>query len=251
VLTNKQKKLIASLGTTRGRKKSEFFLCEGKRSCLEAVKDCPEAIEFAVLADSAKAMISPNQPFPIIEIPDKEFNEITHTSTPQGILLVVKEPILEEFDNKLKDDFVLVLDRVTDPGNIGTIIRAAWAAGLKEIWYTVGTTDPYGAKAVRSGMGAHFAMTFRKFQDLAEIEDVMSKLGGKLCLTKPLGTVSCFSDEFQFKGNAIVMGNEANGIDYCSEKAQEITIPMPGNAESLNVAAAATIVIFEYVRRIS
>ncbi len=208
-------------------------------------------IELAVLAESASNMLVPNQPFPVAIVEDKLFNEISSTSTPQGIMLIVKEPQPELFDGKLKDDFVLVLDRVTDPGNFGTIIRAAWAAGLKEIWYTVGTTDPYSAKSVRSGMGAHFAMSFRKFQDLAEVEEVMEKMCGHLCLTKPLGNVSCFSNEFQFSGNAVVMGNEANGIEFCSDKAQEITIPMPGNAESLNVAAAATIVIFEYVRRIS
>lgn len=251
MLTNNQKKLILSLGTTRGRKKSDSFLCEGKRSCLEAVNSCPERIELAVLSQAASSILSTNQTFPVVVIEDKLFSELSSTSTPQGILLVLKESIIGLFDGNLKDDFVLVLDRVTDPGNFGTIIRAAWAAGLKEIWYTVGTTDPYSAKSVRSGMGAHFAMTFRKFQDLAEVEAVMTDIGGRLCLTKPLGNVSCFSEEMQFSGNAVVMGNEANGIEFCSDKAQEITIPMPGNAESLNVAAAATIVIFEYVRRIS
>ena len=249
MLSNNQQKLIRKLSTPRLRKKTDLFICEGKRSCLEAINNTPEVIEFAVVAESARCELPTTASFPIVTLPDNEFNEISVTSTPQGIMVVVKEPKVTPFNGKLADDYALVLDQVTDPGNFGSIVRCAWAAGLKEVWYTSGTTDPYGAKAVRSGMGAHFNMTFRKFDDLEAVEDVMTSLGGKLCLTKPLGTVSCFAPEFKFSGNAVVLGNEANGIQYSSSKAQEITIPMPGNAESLNVAMAATIVIFEQVRR--
>jgi TrmH family RNA methyltransferase len=243
-----QKKLIQKLHSARGRKKTGLFLCEGERSCLEAVHHTPEAIEFAVLQMECSLELN-EVPFPIYRVDSKSFNELAATSTPQGILLVLKEPTIEPLGNQLLDHYVLVLDKINDPGNFGTIVRTAWAAGLKEIWYTKGTTDPYGAKAVRSGMGAHFFIQFRKFDDLAEVEQTISKFGGKLCLCKPLAKTSCFSPDFSFQNNGIVLGNEANGIEYTSSDSQEITIPMPGNAESLNVGTAATIIIFEAVRR--
>ncbi len=250
MLTNNQMKLIAKLKTARGRKKSDAYLCEGKRSCLEAVAKCPELIQFAVVVEDNNDLTEENS-FPVYRVAEKTFNELSSTATPQGIMLVLSEPNEAPELVSLKDQVVIVLDRVTDPGNFGTIIRSAWAAGLTEIWYTAGTTDPFGTKAVRSGMGAHFSLNFRKFADLAEVEDKMAVYDGKLLLTKPLAENSCYSEAVRYRGNAIVMGNEANGIEYCSEQATEITIPMPGNAESLNVATAATIVIFEYVRRIS
>ena len=248
MLSQAQKKLILKLHSTRGRKKTNLFLCEGERSCLEAVHHTPKAIEFAILLDGSTIDLG-EVPFPIFRLDTKSFTELAATSTPQGILLVIKEPITPDLNGKLVDDYALVLDQITDPGNFGTMVRTAWAAGLKEVWYTKGTTDPYGTKAVRSGMGAHFCIQFRKFESLVEVEQTISLFGGKLCLCKPLAKTSCFSNAFTFKNNAIVLGNEANGIQYTSDRAQDITIPMPGNSESLNVATAATIIMFEAVRR--
>ena len=248
MLSASQKKIITKLHSSRGRKKTNLFLCEGERSCLEAVKSTPKSIEFAIISEDSKIELG-EVVFPIYYTDPKSFKELAATSTPQGILLVIKEPEVSPLAEKLADEFTLVLDRITDPGNFGTIVRTAWAAGLKEVWYTKGTTDPYGSKAVRSGMGAHFYMRFRCFEDLKEVEQKIGEFGGKLCLCKPLAETSCYSDDFSFTNNAIVVGNEANGIQYSSELAQDITIPMPGNAESLNVATAATIVIFEAVRR--
>ncbi|MGL4853691.1 MAG: TrmH family RNA methyltransferase, partial [Lentisphaeria bacterium] len=216
-LTSNQRKLINKLTSARSRKKSGYFLCEGKRACQEALESMASQIYFAVVTMAERASIdSDKYPFPVAVVADKEFGILADTSTPQGIMLIIKEPELELFDGNLVDDFVLVLDQVTDPGNFGTIVRTAWAAGLKEVWYTTGTTDPYGAKCVRSGMGAHFNMNFRRFDNLEQIEEIIGKWGGKLCLTKPQGKVSCFSEDFKFAGNAVVMGNEANGIEYCS-----------------------------------
>ncbi|MCK5835104.1 MAG: RNA methyltransferase [Lentisphaeria bacterium] len=248
MLSQAQKKLIAKLHSPRGRKKTNLFLCEGERSCLEAVQRVPEIIEFAILLEDSNIELG-EVSFPVLRLDPKSFKELAATSTPQGILLVAKEPTVTPLNTELIDDYVLVLDQITDPGNFGTIVRTAWAAGLKEVWYTKGTTDPYGTKSVRSGMGAHFCIKFRKFEDLVEVEETISKFGGKLCLCKPLAETSCFSDDFTFKNNAIVLGNEANGIQFSSEASQDITIPMPGNSESLNVATAATIVMFEAVRR--
>ena len=248
MLSQAQIKLITKLHSARGRKKTNLFLCEGERSCLEAVHRTPEIIEFAILLEDSEIELG-DVPFPIFKLDYKQFNALAATSTPQGILLVIKEPMTAPLHDTLVDDYAMVLDQITDPGNFGTIIRTAWAAGLKEVWYTKGTTDPYGTKAVRSGMGAHFCMQFRRFESLVEVEQTIAKFGGKLCLCKPLAETSCFSDDFTFKNNAIVVGNEANGIQYSSEQSQDITIPMPGNSESLNVATAATIVMFEGVRR--
>lgn len=248
MLSKNQQKLLRKLQSPRQRRKTGLFLCEGKRACEEALKVSPEAVDLLIVTARGLAQLGevPEQ-VPQVIVEEKEFAEWSQTESPQGVMVVVKEP--SRVEGELNDAFALILDRVTDPGNLGTIVRTAWAVGLTEVWYTAGTTDPYSCKAVRSSMGAHFYLKFRSFNDLAEIEEQLAETGGKLFLAKPGASCSCFGDAFQFDGNGVVFGNEANGIEYSSDRSVDLAIPMPGPAESLNVAQAATIVLFEHVRR--
>jgi TrmH family RNA methyltransferase len=144
---------------------------------------------------------------------------------------------------------VLVLDRVTEPGNVGTILRTAWAVGLSDVWVTTGTSDPLGPKAIRAGMGAQFSLDVHSVGDLAATRDSLRELGvGCLWAAEPEGGVSCFAAEFELAGNGIVIGNEASGVTP-GVISRGVTIPMPGGAESLNAAQAATVLLCEAVRR--
>jgi TrmH family RNA methyltransferase len=214
-------------------------------------------LEFAVgsqtFADSAEAVPIRGQlqaaGKPLVIVPDAEFAKLTATENPQGILCIFRAFAEPAPAAVLADPFVLVLDRVMEPGNLGTILRTAWAVGLKEAWYTAGTTDPFGPKAVRAGMGAQFALALRGFADLAAARDTLRACGGgRFWCSVPGRGVDCFSAEFALSGGAVVIGNEANGVGEV-EGAEFVTIPMPGQAESLNAAQAATILLFEAVRR--
>jgi TrmH family RNA methyltransferase len=145
--------------------------------------------------------------------------------------------------------FVLILDRIQEPGNLGTMLRTAWAVGLRSVWLTKGSADPYSPKVIRSGMGAQFAVEVAVVEDLAAARMLLESAGGgPLWLAIPDGGIDCFEDGFDLRGGGLVIGNEAGGIDDLSV-GRPVSIPMPGNAESLNAAQAATVLLFDAVRR--
>ena len=152
-------------------------------------------------------------------------------------------------DAPMADPFALVLDRVGDPGNFGTILRTARAVGLHEVWLTRGTADPFSDKVVRSASGAQFALKIRYGGDLPELAADLRKLGVKTCYrTLPASGGNVFLEPDLFDRSAIILGCEATGVAEL-ENSRGLNIPMPGDAESLNVAQAATVILFEYVRR--
>ena len=190
--------------------------------------------------------LNPDYSFPVYTVPDKEFNELSLTENAQGIFIVADRPVYSR--PAYSDPFVLVLDGLQEPGNMGTILRTALSVGLREIILTKGTVDPFNPKAVRSGMGAQFRQTFSQFESLSEAAEELTKLGKKVWLTSPHDGISCYDDEFDLSDSALVLGEEGGGISDFSTGTPTM-IPMPGGVESLNVAQAATIYLFEGVRR--
>ena len=247
VLTRRQESLIRSLKTRHGRRESGFCLVEGLRSAREAVQLRPDLVELCILREGV--------PFPEysgscrISVQEKQFGEVCGTVNSQGILLLCREPEEVSGDAPLRDSWILILDRVADPGNFGTILRTARAAGLHEIAVVKGGADPFGEKAMRSGMGAQFAMGIRKFDSLADAAEHLRRSGVKAFYrTEPAGGNSVFREGPLFERSAVILGNEANGAAPLPGSVP-LVIPMPGSAESLNVAQAGTVVLFEYVRR--
>ncbi len=181
-----------------------------------------------------------------VEIPSRLMESVAGTDSPQGLLAVLpqREPVLPSMLN-----FVLVADNIRDPGNLGTLLRTAAAAGAQAALLSPGTTDAYAPKVLRSGMGAHFRLpvlhldweaihlTCARHSLQVYIAEAME---GRVCwdldLTNPL---------------ALIIGSEAEGASAeASALAQQaITIPMPGRFESLNAAVAASILLFEVVRQ--
>ena len=228
--------------TRQGRKKADFYLIEGERCCAEALQWC-ENIRYGVVEEDRADR---HFDFPVYTVPPRVFAELSHTDNSQGIFLVAERP---EFSTvKLNDPFILVLDRLQEPGNLGTILRTALSVGLREIALVKGTVDPFNPKAVRSGMGAQFRQTFTLFESLREAASFFSDSGRQVWLTTPHSGVSCYDESFDLKNSALVLGEEGGGIEDFSI-GEKTTIPMPGNVESLNVAQAATIFLFEGVRR--
>jgi len=243
--------LLSRLRTRHGRRKVGFFLVEGLRCCREALDRLGLGLEFAVASRSfaatpeATPFLALGNRLEIVD--DVPFAAYAVTENPQGILCVCERP--EPPAPAASDPFALILDRLQEPGNLGTILRTACAIGLTAVWLTEGTTDPYAPKAIRAGMGAQFSLHLHPLPRLADARPLLAEIGySPLWLAVPHAGTDCYSEEFHLPGSGLVIGNEANGIEDLGA-GQPVRIPMPGDAESLNAAQAATILLFEAVRR--
>lgn len=167
------------------------------------------------------------------------------TQTPQGILAVLE---MHSLPLPERIDFALIADGIRDPGNLGTMLRTACAAGVDAVLLPPGNSDPYSPKVLRGAMGAHFRLPIHSLP-WEEIEALLGKSGARRYLADPGGGLPYYQADFRAP-LALVIGGEAAGA---SEKAMKhidtsVHIPMPGEIESLNAAAAAAILLFE-VRR--
>lgn len=248
-LTKRQASLIAALRSRHGRKDSGLCLCDGLRACSEVIALRPDLLDLIVIREDFQAEIK--YPVDPVILPAQDFDKLTQTVNSQGIITVSRRPDPIAPDAPLSDPFVLVLDQVRDPGNFGTIIRTARAAGLHEIVLTKGSADPFHDKVIRSASGAQFALGMRYFENLETMAETLREQGIKTFYrTLPAGGDNLFRATDVFKNSAIILGCESTGVSEL-EGAAGLNIPMPGTAESLNVAQAATIILFDYVRRIT
>jgi len=176
-------------------------------------------------------------------VSEEVMRAISDTQTPPGLLAVV--PISEK---PPKEGLLLIVDRLRDPGNLGTILRSAWAAGVGQLVTTKGTVDIYSPKVVRGAMGAHFHLSLAPDKGWEEIEPLLE--GRQILLAEARGEVAYHEVDWS-KPSALIIGGEAEGA---SEEAKRLAhkrvyIPMPGGAESLNAAVAASIILFEAARQ--
>ncbi|HPU62570.1 MAG TPA: 23S rRNA (guanosine(2251)-2'-O)-methyltransferase RlmB [Mobilitalea sp.] len=184
-------------------------------------------------------------------VSDTLFNQITDTKTPQGILGTVKKPIYSFEDLlKVKDAFLLILEDIRDPGNLGTIIRTAEGAGVTGIVLNRSCADILQPKVVRSTMGSIFRVPYYEAEDFLAFLDNLKTMGFTLYAAHLSGNL--YDTEGSFRGKiGLLIGNEANGLsDEASRKADKlIKIPMAGKVESLNAAIAAAILMYEAARQ--
>lgn len=141
----------------------------------------------------------------------------------------------------------LLLEDIQDPGNLGTILRSAAAAGVRDVLLSRGCAEVYSPKVLRAGMGAHFALNL---QENADLVAALQAYRGRKLVTHLEGSSSLYGVDLTGPV-AFVMGNEGAGVSagLLAEADCRVRIPMPGTAESLNVAMAATLCLFEQVRQ--
>ncbi|MEC0369481.1 TrmH family RNA methyltransferase [Paenibacillus chibensis] len=172
------------------------------------------------------------------------------TKTPQPVFAVVRKQLADVgLLVQRKDSLVIVLDGVQDPGNVGTIIRTADAAGADGVIVGRGSADIYNPKTIRSTMGSIFHLPVVE-GDLLELLPQAKEQGVRIVSTSLQATSTCYGYDFT-KAAWLLVGNEAKGV---SEAAQQLVddaliIPMKGRAESLNVAMASTVMLFEAMRQ--
>lgn len=256
-IESRENQLIKDIKKLKDRKyrseKSEF-LVEGFRACIEAAESNFEVPIMLVSANSMEKWNKFNMESRIQKntkvytISENIFRTICSTENPQGIIAVVKIE-MKEIDLEGERGFYVLADKVQDPGNMGTIIRSAHAAAALGVIVTKGTVDVYNDKTIRSTMGSIFHMPVIEDMDLKKVQELKKK-GFKL-LVSSLDTDYNFYDVNMKENMIISVGNEGSGIsnEIMSLADIKVKIPMPGGAESLNAAVAASIMIFEGVRQ--
>ncbi len=252
---NKKLKLLKSLAAKKNRDKLGLFTAEGKRMVQEAAKYAKEGIEFVAVscsfAKENKNLVKSIDEIgvSVYTIKDNLFNQASNTVTPQGIAAVVKIKDNSKADNDLSDiSRVLILDGVSEPGNLGTIIRTAEAAGIERVYMMKGCADIYNPKVVRSTMGSVFRVPFVRDCDV-EMVKLLKSSGFKIAVSSLGESIGIHEYAESLDKNdkrAIVIGSEAFGVsdavlglaDVC------VHIPMQGRVESLNAAVAAGILMY-------
>lgn len=178
----------------------------------------------------------------LYEVTDNIIQHVSDTRSPQGIVAVFRLPKPELPDNPVR---VLILDAIREPGNMGTILRTAGAAGVEVVILAPGCVDPYNPKVLRSGMGAHFRVPVVE-ADWANIRGYCEDLNRYLATGE---AEQSYTDVDWTKSWALVIGNEAHGVnDNIGNFGEGVSIPM-ANAESLNAAVATGILLFEAQRQ--
>ncbi|WP_300379291.1 RNA methyltransferase [Clostridium sp.] len=243
-------KNIKKLKEKRYRIRENKFLLEGFRIVEEAIKAKVD-LEYIVinieLQDKVENLEVYKENSKIIFLSKTLFIQLSDTENSQGIIAVVKNKIN---DKNIEGNFFVICDKVQDPGNLGTIIRTSHAAGVEGIILTKGTADIYNEKTIRSTMGSIFYIPiYYDDENFSIIKDLKDK-GVSLVATSLQGARNFFEEDLKGK-IMIAVGNEGNGISeelfHLSDK--KVKIPMPGEAESLNVAVATSIILFEKVRQ--
>lgn len=252
MITSKDNETVKEIKKLKDKKyRKNKFIVEGTKMIEEAIKYNAK-IELIVYREgfdisSINTQVN-DKNTKTIEICENVFNTLTDVVSSQGILAIIrKEDTKQDID--YSQDFIIALDGIQDPGNLGTIIRTADAAGLKQIIVSKNTVDTYSPKVIRSTMGAIFRTNIIEVQNLA-MELEKAKDNGLKIITTSLQTNKSIYD-INYKKSIVVIGNEANGV---SQEVRDISneivkIPMLGKAESLNASVSAAIMMYEYLRQ--
>ena len=256
-VNNQLIKETCELKIKKYRNTADAFIIEGAR-CTEEVLDSgwdilQAFVDFSTDSERVTKISDrlETMGITVFEVTPEVMRRLSDTDTPQGILAVVRKQTGDLNDFNINNEgLLLVLDEVRDPGNLGTMIRTADAAGIAGIILLEGCTDVFAPKAVRSAMGSLFHLPIIKDQNKEDFIRWCCDNNWSLWSSSLEGGKSIYSEALD-KRTAIVIGNEAQGVSskLLSASEKRIYIPMPGNAESLNAAIAAGIILFECVRR--
>ena len=228
---------------------------EEKAFVVEGLKPVCESLQFAkkliVSENFDISQINKKIPCETVFVSQNNFEKISDTRTPQGIMAEVAAvdcPLEEILCGKT--GLVIFCDRVSDPGNLGTIIRTADAAGFDGVILNSGCTDLYNPKTVRSTMASVFNIKIHITDNSETAVNSLKQSGYTVFGSRLEDSQSVFDAPFNSK-SAIIVGNEAQGIDknlltMCDKY---VKIPMLGKAESLNVGAASAVLMYEALRR--
>ena len=259
IITSSQNPVVKEVKSLKNRKYRDekgLFFIEGTRFVREALVERADICKIVItdkfhdsppdkeLLDSVK-----HSEYETCVLTERLFREVSDTENPQGILAVVRKKT-HSLDRVLSDSsFILFLDSLQDPGNLGTIIRTADAAGADGVILSRGCVDLYNPKVLRATMGSIFHIPVLQDADLKEAISIAKTKGFGVYAAHLKGKINYFDVDMK-KRTAIIIGNEAKGIsdDIAALADMPVRIPMPGRAESLNASVAAGLLMYEVVR---
>lgn len=238
------KKLVT---TRKERDKSGEFLVEGYHLVEEALKNKDQLVQIIVREDVTIPSTWNLDNVMIIQVSEAVSNEIAETENSQGIFAQCRQRKISEKEMTTWKKLLLV-DAVQDPGNIGTMIRTADAAGIDAIILGKGSADPYNPKTVRAAQGSHFHIPIVRgdlLQWVEKLKENETPVYGTALNDAVEYTTIKKTDSF-----GLIVGNEGSGIhpELLEKTNQNIMIPIFGQAESLNVAVATGILLYHFVK---
>jgi len=245
------KQLIKLSGSSRDCRLSRTAILDGEHLIEAYVAARTDPLELILASESGmqragvrKLMeLAPAHSRALIE--DRLLSQISQVVTTSGVLALIKTPQAPELPSEIADG--IFLEGIQDPGNLGSIMRSALGAGLCKVFLTGGSVFAWSPKVIRAGMGAHFHLAIYENVDL---RDIRERASGLIVATQPNAALSIYAANL--RGPAIWMfGNEGAGLSQAARDAcsLNVRIPMAGFTESLNIAAAAAICLFEQSRQ--
>ena len=254
-LHNPAVKYFKGLKLRKKREESGEFFIEGKKLVFEAISSGIRLNKVLITEncihslDSDKLKLLKEFSQSVFTVTDNVISSVSEDKNPQGIIasLAINDVIREKFGS---GSFCVILDGVQDPGNMGTIIRTAYAAGVDCIYVISGCVDIFNTKVIRAAMGAVFHVPIVMFDSIEEAINELKNAGFTVFASHLSAENSTFDTDFRLPC-AIVIGSEGHGISKKAEDMSDclVKIPMPGAAESLNASVAAALLIYEVVRK--
>jgi TrmH family RNA methyltransferase len=255
MLTKAQLKSLRSLRAKKGRAEQGRFLIEGIHLCREALA-ADVSLDLILYTRSGfqdpeiKTLVSAAQRRGLsnLIIAPSTLASVTDTATPQGILAVArKSPVPVSIH---RGDMLLLLDRVRDPGNVGTLVRTADAVGADGVFISGESADIYNPKTLRSTQGSIFHLPVQADVDPRETVTTLKSKGFRICIAAPRARLTHTQVRFP-RRFVLVVGNETHGVseDLRGLADDLIGVPLRGRAESLNVAMAGGVILYEALRQ--
>ena len=266
--SNQHIAMLHSLHTPKGREQTGLFLVEGPH-LLEAALDAhvtPSLIVFdpedlgrsvtgrRLLGRIEEARVGDTQ---VLEATPAVIERAADTRTPQGVVAAVASSDVDAQKIRMRRrgrmrPLVLVLDGISDPGNLGTILRAALAADVDEVLLAPGSAQPLAPKVVRAASGATFHLPVRAEQGWPQIAEALGGAPEVLQVLAAEASARKAYDTFDLtQRTALIIGNEAHGLSSEAKRlvTDRLSIPMWNRVESLNAAIAASVILFEAARQ--
>lgn len=249
------KEVIQLEQKAKARREQGLFVVEGIKMFLEAPIDKIEKVYISEIfsrqmeASCKDKLAALSSSYELVS--DEIFQKMSDTKTPQGILCVMRQnQYIPESMFTVSNPMFIILEAIQDPGNLGTIFRAAEGAGAAGIIMSSDTVDIYNPKTIRSTMGSVYRMPFLYVQHLDIIIEEMQKRKITVYAAHLQGAKAYDTCDYK-SGAAFLIGNEANGLkEETAKKADTaIKIPMAGKVESLNAAVAASVLMYEAARQ--
>lgn len=256
---NSKLKLVRKLSHKKTRHKEGLYIVEGI-NLLNHAMDLGASVEFILFStrvfevSGGRAIVKRvyTEEHIYAQVDDILFEKLADTVTSQGILAVVNiRSLSDKSDLSDLGDQCIYIDRIQDPGNLGTIIRTADAAGFNEIFISKGTVDPYNQKTIRATMGSILNINIYFIDDEATFIERLKTKGYQIIATKATSKTSYDAVDYG-KKVVLIVGNEGSGIEdlLLSKANHTVNIPIEGTAESLNAGIAAGIMMYKIKEKI-